>query len=70
MVVEEILKEGHTNLASAQLDYVRDMANRVGFKVLEPVTELGPDVARICIQISMNDPVFIARLSDLNAGQA
>ena len=63
MIVEEILKDGHANLAAAQLEYVRDMANRVGFTVLESLNSRGPNVVKIRLQISMTDPVFVARLA-------
>lgn len=70
MIVEEIFRHGHTNLGDAQLEYVRDMANRVGFTVLEPLATFGPDVVRIRIQISMTDPVFVARLGCPSAASA
>ena len=62
MVVKEILNDGRRQLASSQLESVRHMANRVGFTVIEPLDDLGPDVAKIRLQIAMADPVFVARL--------
>lgn len=62
MTVEEILRNGHSDLGPGQLEYVRDMANRVGFVVLEALPHLGPDVVQICLRISMRNPMFVARV--------
>ena len=64
MVVQEILASGHRDMKPAQLDYIRDMANRVGFSILDVAPGLGQDAFKIVLKIPMNDPIFIARLRD------
>ncbi len=58
----EILPDGHAALTPAQLSYLVDMANRVGFYVLEPVPNRGDRTYRVRIAVSMSDPFFTARL--------
>jgi hypothetical protein len=62
MQVQEILATGHRDFRPEQLRYVKDMANRVGFSVLDATPGLGRDTFRIELKISMSDPIFIARL--------
>ena len=62
--VAEILADGHESLDSGRLVYVRDMANRVGFSILDAVPERGEKYFRIALRIDMEQPVFLARLDN------
>jgi hypothetical protein len=66
-VVLELLPEGHERLTPAQLLALRDVANRVGFDVVETIQETPCALHRIELKISMRDPsdrFFIARLGE------
>jgi hypothetical protein len=60
MGVIEVYADGHDDLEDEHLRYVRDMANRVGFTVIDRYDE---GLARIQIEAPMSDPVFLVRLS-------
>lgn len=66
-VVLELLPEGHERLTPVQLLALRDVANRVGFDVVETIQEAPCVLHRIALKISMRDPrdrFFIARLAE------
>jgi len=62
VVVEEVYAAGHDDLAPQHLAYLQDMANRVGFTILNPEPAFGNSAFRIRLHIPMDDPVFVARL--------
>jgi hypothetical protein len=61
VVVREVYNDGHGHFRQEHLDYVRNMANRVGFTRLNDESE---PVAVIKINFPMANPVFRARLEE------
>jgi hypothetical protein len=59
IVVREVYGDGHDGLSREGLEYIRDMANRVGFERIDDGSE---PVALIRLSISMDNPVFRVRL--------
>lgn len=60
-VVREVYDDGHDHFRQEHLDYVRDMANRVGFTRINDENE---PLAMIRINFPMANPVFKARLEE------
>ena len=60
MGVIEVHPDGHEDLKDEHLSYVRGMADRMGFTVLECYDE---GLARIQIEAPMSAPVSLVRLS-------
>lgn len=60
--MKEICREGHEDLGREHLDYIKEMANRVGFSVLCPRPDVAPTAHEIKINIAMRDDVFVALL--------
>ncbi len=63
-VVQEVYPDGHAGIEADHLAYVRDMANRVGFSVLDPQPGLGLLVHRIKLHTAMDNPYFTALLAE------
>jgi hypothetical protein len=59
LTVREVYGDGHDRLSQEHLDYIRDMANRVGFTRIDDGSE---PVAVIRLNISMVNPVFTVML--------
>jgi hypothetical protein len=63
LVVREVFAEGHAGFTREHLDYIREMANRTGFSVIEPAPK-SDDVATIKLNVRMTNPVFKALIED------
>jgi hypothetical protein len=64
LVVREVYADGHADLTPAHLDYIRDMANRIGFAVVGQTGNPLGSVALIRLPISMRNPVFQVLVDD------
>ena len=66
--VRAVYPEGHETVPEEHLSYVAEMANRVGFTILEEQQRLGLKVHRIKLHVAMGNPYFIAELEDGRCG--
>lgn len=65
LTVKEILPDGHEGLSPAALLYMKSMADRHGFIVLEPDGPVGDRPVRIEINYPLlRDRIFLALLED------
>ena len=64
LMVREVFAEGHDHFTGDQLNYVRSMANRVGFTVVNSAAEAFPAVVEIHLNVGMTNPVFKALVED------
>jgi hypothetical protein len=60
--VRSVYSIGHADLNAGHLAYVPEMANRVGFRVIEARPDLSPYAFTIELKISMTNPIFVAEL--------
>lgn len=60
--VRSVYGIGHRDLSAGHLIYVPQMANRVGFRVIEARPDLSPYAFTIELKISMTNPIFVAEL--------
>ena len=64
LVVREVYADGHSGLTEEHLNYIRAMANRIGFSVVGQAGNPLGSVALIRLPISIRNPVFQALLED------
>ena len=60
LIVREVYPDGHEGLEDEHLEYLRSMANRVGFSVVGDEPGTLPAVVTIQLHVAMTNPVFDA----------